>query len=51
MEANYPYFKEAVYRWLREKSQREFPLPPDKDLATLVQEEGGLPLADFINDL
>jgi hypothetical protein len=50
MEANYPYFKAAVYAWLHEKAQ-ELPPFPDKDLETLVKEEGGQELAEFIDDL
>jgi hypothetical protein len=50
MEANYPYFKAAVYAWLRDKA-RELPPFPDRDLESLVKEEGGLPLADFIDEL
>jgi hypothetical protein len=52
MEANYPYFKKAVYAWLIEKSLAEVPpLPDDVDLETWAKEQGGVPLEDFINDL
>jgi hypothetical protein len=49
MQANYPYFKQAVYRALREKFERELPPLPDKDLETLAAEEGALPLEAFID--
>jgi hypothetical protein len=51
MEANYPYFRDAVYAWLREKARQELPPLPEKDLDVLMKEKGGQPLADFIDDL
>src|SRR5437764_978418 len=51
MEANYPFFKEAVYAWLRAKALAEVPPLGDKDLETLVKEEGGQRLVDFIDEL
>jgi hypothetical protein len=51
MEANYPYFKAAVYGWLREKALREVPPLSDQDLEALVEETGAQPLKDFIDEL
>jgi hypothetical protein len=51
MEANYPYYKKMVHGWLVEQSLREVPPLQDDDLDKLVKEEGGQPLADFIDDL
>jgi len=48
MQANYPYFKQAVYRALREEFMRELPPLPDTDLETLAAQEGALPLDAFI---
>jgi hypothetical protein len=51
MEANYPYFKQAVYAWLIEKAKAELPPLTETDLEILVKEQGGQKLADFIDDL
>jgi hypothetical protein len=51
VEANYPYFKAAVYTWLRDKARQEVPPLTEKDLETLVKEEGGQALSEFINEL
>ncbi len=52
MRANYPYFKRFVYDTLKERALREMPeIPPDKDLETIIQEEGGLPLEAFIDEI
>src|SRR5262245_57969567 len=52
MRANYPYFKRFVYDTLKEKALREVPeIPPDKDLLTIIQEEGGLPIEAFIDQI
>ncbi len=52
MLANYPHFKQAVYAWLREKFEREAPsLPPGKDLKTVAEELGAMPLETFLAQL
>jgi hypothetical protein len=52
MQANYPYFKRAVYGWLRERFESELPpIPEDMDLETWAKEEGALPLEAFIEEL
>jgi hypothetical protein len=52
MRANYPYFKRFVYDTLKERALREMPeIPPEKDLETIIQEEGGLPLEAFIDEI
>ena len=51
MQANYPFFKKAIYAALREKFERELPPLPDKSLETLAVEDGALPLEAFIQEL
>ena len=50
--ANYPHLQKAVHAWLAQQFQHELPpLPPEKDLKTIAQEEGAMPLEDFLNEL
>ena len=52
MRANYPYFKRFVYDTLKERALREVPeIPPDKDLETLIREEGGVPSAVVMEEI
>jgi hypothetical protein len=51
MEANYPYFKQAVYGFLRQEFERELPPLPDRDLEIVAEEEDAQPLEVFIGEL
>lgn len=51
MQANYPYFKQAVYTLLRERFEAELGPLSDRDLETMAAEEEALPLDAFIGDL
>jgi muconolactone delta-isomerase len=44
-------WKQLLFAILREQCDREFKARPDWDLETIIQEEGGLPLEAFIDDL
>lgn len=51
MERQYPYFKAFVYAKLREEFADTIGDLPDKDLETIAQEDGALPLEAFIHEL
>ncbi len=51
MKANYPYFRAFVMAKAREHFEQNLaPLPGD-DLEKIAEEEGALPLADFIDEI
>jgi len=48
---NYPHFRKFVYATLRQKFVETLGELPDKDLQTLIVEEGGVPLEAFIDEI
>jgi hypothetical protein len=51
MQANYPHLRDFAYARLREEFARTQEELPDKDLETIAQEEGALPLEAFIAEI
>jgi hypothetical protein len=51
MQANYPYFKQAVYGFLRREFESELPPLPERDLEIVAVEDDAQPLEAFIGEL
>ncbi len=51
MRANYPYFRAFVLAKMKEEFAQSLEPVSDSDLGKIAQEEGGLPLTAFIEEI